>query len=177
MKTKHVMLPALLFFLIGVLLFSVAFSEAAEKGQKKAALKVQEGSTIKVNYTLTVDGKVFDTSKGRQPLEFKVGSHQVIPGFEKAVIGMKVGEKKSFTVKPEEGYGPINPDAVQSVPRKQLPSDITPKAGMTLYAKGKDNHPVPVRIKEVKDDVVVMDFNHPLAGKTLHFDIEIADIK
>ena len=177
MKTRKVTFSVLLLGLIAVLLFSAAFSEAAEKGKKKGAVKVAEGSSVKLNYTLTVDGKVVDSSKGHEPLEFKVGSHQVIPGFEKAVLGMKVGEKKSFTVSPEEGYGPVNPKAFQEIPRKQLPSEITPKAGMTLYAQGKDNRPVPVRIKEVKGDVVVMDFNHPLAGKTLNFDIEVVEIK
>jgi len=177
MKTRKVTFSVLLLGLIAVLLFSAAFSEAADKGKKKGAVKVAEGSTVKVNYTLTVDGKVVDSSKGHEPLEFKVGSHQVIPGFEKAVLGMKVGEKKAFTVSPEEGYGPVNPKAFQEIPRKQLPSDITPKAGMTLMAHGKDNRPVPVRIKEVKGDVVVMDFNHPLAGKTLKFDIEVVEIK
>jgi FKBP-type peptidyl-prolyl cis-trans isomerase 2 len=176
MKTRKVSFSVLLLGLIAVLVFSAAFSEAAEKG-KKGAVKVAEGSTVKVNYTLTVDGKVVDSSKGHEPLEFKVGSHQVIPGFEKAVLGMKVGEKKSFAVSPEEGYGPVNPKAFQEIPKKQLPPEITPKAGMTLVAHGKDNQPMPVRIKEVKGDVVVMDFNHPLAGKTLNFDIEVVEIK
>jgi FKBP-type peptidyl-prolyl cis-trans isomerase 2 len=177
MKTRKVTFSVLLFGLIAVLLFSAAFSEAAEKGKKKGAVKVAEGSSVKVNYTLTVDGTVVDSSKGHDPLEVKVGSHQVIPGFEKALPGMKVGEKKSFAVSPEEGYGPVNPQAFQEIPKKQLPPEITPKAGMTLLAHGKDNRPVPVKIKEVKDDVVVMDFNHPLAGKTLTFDIEVVEIK
>ncbi len=177
MKTRKVSFSVLLLGLIAVLVFSAAFSEAAEKVKKKGEVKVAEGSTVKVDYTLTVDGKVVDSSKGHEPLEFKVGGHQVIPGFEKAVLGMKVGEKKSFTVSPEEGYGPVNPKAFQEIPKKQLPPDITPKAGMTLYAQGKDKRPVPVRIKEVKGDVVVIDFNHPLAGKTLNFNIEVVAIK
>ena len=174
MKTK-VTFSVLLSGLIAVLLFSAAFSDAAEKGKKEVV--VSEGSTVKVDYTLTVDGKVIDSSKGHDPLQFKVGSHQVIPGFEKAVLGMKVGQKKSFTVSPEEGYGPVNPKAFQEISKTQLPSDITPKAGMTLYAHGKDNRPVPVKIKEVKGDVVVIDLNHPLAGKTLKFDIEVVEIQ
>ena len=118
-----------------------------------------------------------DSSKGRQPLEFKAGSHEVVPGFEKAVMGMKVGEKKSFKVSPEEGYGAENPKAIRDVPRKELPADLTPKAGMTVYAQAKNGQRFPVRIVEVKKDVVVMDFNHPLAGKTLNFDVEVLDIK
>ncbi len=153
-------------------------ARAAEKPIKVTAV-VADGKTVKINYTLTVDGKVVDSSKGRQPLEFKVGTHQMIPGFEKAVMGMKVGEKKSFRVKPEEGYGPVNPKAFQEVPKKQLPAlpaGVTLKAGMTLLAQGKDGRRIPVTIKEVKKDVVVIDFNHPLAGKTLNFDVEVVGI-
>jgi FKBP-type peptidyl-prolyl cis-trans isomerase 2 len=101
----------------------------------------------------------------------------VVPGFEKAVMGMKVGEKKSFKVKPEEGYGAENPKAIRDIPRKELPADVTPKAGMTLYAQAKNGQHFPVKIVEVKKDVVVMDFNHPLAGKTLNFDVQVIDIK
>lgn len=144
---------------------------------KKGAAVVADGKTVKVEYTLTVDGKVVDSTKGGRPIEFKAGAHQLIPGFEKAVMGMKVGQEKSFTVKPEDGYGPVNPKAFREVPRKQLPADITPKVGMTLYAEAKGGRPVPVRIKEVKKDSVIIDFNHPLAGKTLHFHVKVVDIK
>ncbi len=89
---------------------------AAEKPVKGTAV-VANGNTVKVNYTLTVDGKVVDSSKGRQPIEFKEGAHQVVPGFEKALIGMKVGGKKSFKVKPQDGYGSVNPKAFQEVPK------------------------------------------------------------
>jgi FKBP-type peptidyl-prolyl cis-trans isomerase 2 len=177
MNTRKVTFSVLLAGCIAVLLFAAAFSEAAENGKKDEAPVVSEGTSVKMNYTLTVDGKVFDSSSGHEPLQFKVGSHEVIPGVEKAVLGMKSGEKKSFTVSPEEGYGMEDPRAVQDVPKAQLPPDITPKAGMILFAQGKDKHPVPVKIKEVKEDVVVMDFNHPLAGKTLNFDIEVVEIK
>lgn len=177
MQAKKRAFPVLLFGLIAVLLFSAVFSEAAEKDSKEEKSAVSEGTSVKVKYTLTVDGKVFDTSEGKEPLQFKVGGNEVIPGFEKAVRGMKAGEKKSFSVGPEEGYGPENPKAFQEVPKKQLPPDITPKAGMILFAQGPDKQPIPVRIKEVRDDVVVMDFNHPLAGKTLRFDIEVVEIK
>jgi len=151
-------------------------ARAAEKPVKGAAV-VADGKTVKVNYDLTVDGKVVDSTKGSQPLEFKAGAHQMIPGFEKAVMGMKVGGKKSFKVKPEDGYGPVNPKAFQEVPKKELPAGIAPQAGMTLTALGKEGQKIPVKIKEVKKDVVVMDFNHPLAGKTLNFDVEVVEIK
>lgn len=177
MKTKNVTLFVALLGIITALLFFAGSSEGAEKAKKGSAFVVAEGKSVKVHYTLTVDGKVVDSSNGREPLEFKPGSHQMIPGFEKAVMGMKVGQKKSFKVSPEEGYGPENPKAMQEVPIKQLPPEITPKAGMTLYAQGKDGQRFPARIVEVKKDVVVMNFNHPLAGKTLNFDVEVMEIK
>lgn len=177
MKSRNLMLFAVLLGFVAALMFSAVSSEAAEKLKKGKSLVVSEGKSVKVDYTLKVDGKVVDSSKGRQPLQFKAGSHEVVPGFEKAVMGMKVGEKKSFKLSPEEGYGAQNPKAIQDVPRKELPADLTPKAGMTLYAQAKDGQRFPVRIVEVKKDVVVMDFNHPLAGKTLDFDVEVLDIK
>ena len=163
--------------LIMSVLFLVSASLAAEEEKKPETAVVSEGKTVKVQYTLTVDGKVEDSSKERGPLEFKAGSHQVIPGFEKALMGMKTGEKKSFKVNPEDAYGQVDPAALQSVPRSQLPAELTPKAGMMLTASGKDGQSMPVKIVEVKDDVVVMDFNHPLAGKTLNFDVEVVEIK
>jgi FKBP-type peptidyl-prolyl cis-trans isomerase 2 len=176
MKTRNVTLFSVLLAVIVGLSFLAAYSEAAEK-DKKEEIVISEGKAVKVNYTLTVDGKEADSSKGRGPLEFKPGSHQVIPGFEKAVMGMKVGEKKSFKVAPEDGYGPEDPAAKQNVPKNQLPPDITPKAGMMLMAQAKDGRSIPVKIVEVKDDVVVIDLNHPLAGKTLNFDVEVLEIK
>jgi FKBP-type peptidyl-prolyl cis-trans isomerase 2 len=176
MKKKTASIFTVFLGLVLVLPFFADLSRAAE--EKKADVNVvSEGKTVKANYTLTVDGKVEDSSKERGPLEFKVGSNQVIPGFEKALMGMKAGEKKSFKVAPEEAYGPVDPGALQSVPRSQLPPEITPKVGMMLTAAGKDGQSMPVRIVEVKDDVVVMDFNHPLAGKTLDFDVEVVEVK
>jgi len=171
------MLFAVLLGFVAALMFSAVSSEAAEKTKKGNSLVVSEGKSVRVDYTLKVDGKVVDTSKDREPLRFKAGSHEVVPGFEKAVMGMKVGEKKSFKVSPEEGYGAVNPKAMRDVPRKELPEDLTPKAGMTLSAQTKDGQRFPVRIVEVKKDVVVMDFNHPLAGKTLNFNVEVLDIR
>jgi FKBP-type peptidyl-prolyl cis-trans isomerase 2 len=175
MRRANVMLLVLFIGFISAI--AVAVPAGAASNAKKGAAVVADGETVKVNYTLTVDGKVVDSTKGRQPIEFKAGGHQLIPGFEKAVMGMKVGQKKSFTLKPKDGYGLVNPKALREVPKKQLPAGITPKAGMTLYAQAKDGKPIPVKIKEVRKDSVVIDFNHPLAGKTLHFDVEVVDIE
>jgi len=176
MKRYFVLLTVLAGF-ITALSFSAFAADTTEKTEKGGALVVTEGKTVKVDYTLEVDGKVMDSSKGRGPLEFKTGSGQMIPGFEKGVMGMKIGEKKSFKVSPEEGYGPGNPQAIREIPKNQLPPEIKPEAGMTLYAQAPDGRQVPVEVREVKDDVVVMNFNHPLAGKTLNFDVEILEIQ
>jgi len=138
---------------------------------------VSAGKSVTAHYTLTVDGKEVETSKGKEPVKFKVGNKEMIPGFEKAVMGMKAGQKKSFKVDPKEGYGVEDPKAVQNVPKSQLPKDTKLKPGMTIYARMKDGSQVPVKVQEVKKDVVVMNFNHPLAGKTLNFDVEIVEIK
>lgn len=177
MKTKNMMLFAVLLGAIMGLSFFAVSSEGAETAKKRGSLVVMQGKTVKANYTLKVDGKVLESSKGKEPIQFTTGSHQMIPGFEKAVMGMKVGEKKSFRVSPEEGYGKENPKAIQDVPKSKLPPDVKPKAGMVLQAQDKSGHTIPVRIVEVKKDVVVMNFNHPLAGKTLNFDVEIVEIK
>ena len=157
--------------------FMVSLSLFAIKSEGAGKAAISDGKSVKAHYTLTVDGKMLESSKGKDPIQFKMGSKQMIPGFEKAVMGMKVGQKKSFKVSPQDGYGLEDPKAFQNVPKSQLPKDITPKAGMTLYAKRKDGQDVPVRVAEVKKDVVVMNFNHPLAGKTLNFDVEIVEIK
>lgn len=170
---KKVQFVFIAFFLIAMVL--PCSSGAAESAKKGVA--VSAGKTVKVNYTLTVDGKVVDSSKGRQPLEFKSGGGQMIPGFDKAVLGMKAGEKKSFKVSPEQGYGKEDPRGIQNVPKNQLPPDIKPKAGMTLQAQSKDGRPIQARIVEVKKDIVVVNLNHPLAGKTLNFDVEVVDVK
>jgi FKBP-type peptidyl-prolyl cis-trans isomerase 2 len=137
---------------------------------------VTDGDTVNVHYSLTVDGNLIDSSSGKEPLKFQVGSGQVIPGFNDAVKGMKVGEKRSFEISPAEGYGEENPAAFKDVPRDSIPAEITPEAGMTLHAKGPNGESLPVMVKEVKDDVVVLNLNHPLAGKTLNFDIEVVEI-
>ncbi len=138
---------------------------------------VGDGSTVKVHYTLAVDGKEIDSSRKGEPMSFQVGSNKVIPGFENAVKGMSVGQKKSFQVKPEDGYGQEDPRHVIEVPKSQLPPGAKPEVGMILYAEGQGGRATPVKTAAVKSDSVMVDFNHPLAGKTLNFDVEIVEIK
>jgi FKBP-type peptidyl-prolyl cis-trans isomerase 2 len=171
--SKHVIFMIGLFVIISCYIVS---AEGAETNINESALKAPSAQKIKLHYTLTVEGKVIDSSKKQEPIVFQVGNNQVIPGFEKAVKGMKVGEKKSFQVSPQEGYGEEDTEAIQEVSRDQLSPEVKPAPGMTLYARGKDGSNVLARIIEVKKDVVVLNFNHPLAGKTLNFEVEVIEV-
>jgi FKBP-type peptidyl-prolyl cis-trans isomerase 2 len=140
-------------------------------------MSIKKGDKVKVDYTGTLeDGTVFDTSEGKQPLEFEAGSGQLIKGFDQAVIGMKKGEEKEITVKPSEAYGDVNPDMLKKVPRDQLPKEQEPKPGMMLALKTPDGKQFPAKITEVTDKEVTIDLNHPLAGKTLNFKVKIVDV-
>lgn len=140
-------------------------------------MPIKKGDKIKVEYTGTLeDGTVFDTSEGREPLEFEVGSGQVITGFDNAVIGMEKGEEKEIKLKPEQAYKDINPELITKIPRTQLPQNQEPKPGMVILLKTPDGKQLPVRITEVSDNDVTIDLNHPLAGKTINFKIKIVDI-
>lgn len=138
---------------------------------------VQAGSQVSFDYTLTDEsGKVIDSSNGKKPMTYVHGQGQIIPGLEKELAGMAAGAGKKVTVKPEEAYGQVNPQAFQEVPREQLPPGAL-KVGTQLTAQGPQGQSVPVRVHEVKEKTVVMDFNHPLAGKTLSFDVKITEVK
>ncbi len=135
------------------------------------------GDKVKIHYTGTLeDGSQFDSSKGRDPLEFQIGSGQVIPGFDKAVEGMAVGDTKSVTIAAEDAYGPRNEQAIQEVPKSALPPDLVPVEGMNLQAQGRDQQPIQLTVVEVKDDSITVDANHPLAGKALNFEISLVAI-
>ncbi len=139
--------------------------------------QVKTSNLVKVHYTGKLeDGQVFDSSRERQPLEFKVGEGKLIPGFEKAVEGMAVGEKKEFTVSRDEAYGEVNPELIQEIDSKHLPADIKPEVGMKLVSKSPEGQEHTVVIKDVKDSSVVIDANHPLAGQDLIFEIEVMEI-
>ncbi|MEX0646408.1 MAG: peptidylprolyl isomerase [Balneolaceae bacterium] len=139
--------------------------------------KVKDGDTVKVHYTGTLeDGAVFDTSEEREPLEFTLGQGQLIPGFEKAVIGMDEGESTTVEIPSEEAYGETREDLVITVPKDQLPEDVEPQIGMQLQVNQPDGQPIPVRITEVGDAELTLDANHPLAGKDLKFKIELVEV-
>ncbi len=141
------------------------------------AAAVGDKKVVKINYKGTLsNGSVFDSSEGKDPLEFLVGGGQVIPGLEAGVKGMKVGEKKSISIKAADAYGEYDKAAVQQVPRDSFPKDMKLEAGMELVAQ-TGMGPIPVRLGEINDKSVTVDFNHPLAGKDLTFDIEIVSVR
>jgi len=134
------------------------------------------GATVKVHYTGTLqDGTVFDSSAGREPLQFTIGHQSVIPGFENAVIGLSTGDKKSVCIPPEEAYGPRSAERVAVIDRSQLPPDLEPSAGMVIQGETPDG-PVTFTIAAVEADTVTLDGNHPLAGKQLNFELEIVEV-
>jgi len=134
----------------------------------------QAGDTVQVHYTGTLsDGTVFDSSQGREPLQFTLGAGEVIPGFEKAVAGMSVGERKTVTIPADEAYGARSPQAILQVPRQQFPQEIDPQPGLQLVMQRSDGHQIPVVVVEVTETHVVIDANHPLAGHDLTFEIEL----
>lgn len=137
----------------------------------------KSGDTVRIHYTGKLeDGTPFDSSEGRDPLEFALGGGQVIPGFDNAVEGMAVGEKKSVTVPPEEAYGPRHDQLIQDVPKSQLPDDLTPAVGMQLQTQSETGDVVRLAVTAVDDESITVDGNHPLAGKALNFDIELVEI-
>ncbi|MBW4982757.1 peptidylprolyl isomerase [Mameliella sp. CS4] len=139
--------------------------------------QVKTGDTVRIHYTGTLtDGSTFDSSQGRDPLEFTVGSGQIIPGLDKAIPGMTVGDKKTVQVPAEDAYGETNPEARQDVPRAEIPDDIPLDLGTQLQVQAQGGQVLPVTVVAVTEEVVTLDANHPLAGKDLTFDIELVEI-
>ena len=139
--------------------------------------EIKQGDTVRIHYTGTLlDGKVFDSSEGRDPLEFAVGSGQIIPGLDAALPGMEIGEKKRVEIDCVDAYGPINPGMRQQIPREGIPDDIPLEPGTQLQMQTPDGQALPVTVVEVDEATVTLDANHPLAGQDLVFDIEIVSI-
>lgn len=139
--------------------------------------QVKEGDVVKVHYTgKLVNGEQFDSSVGREPLEFTVGAGQMIKGFDDAMPGMNLGEKKTINIAPEDAYGPRSEEAIIEFPKENVPADMVLEPGMPLTLSNQAGQPVPVIVVEVKDDIIVLDANHFLAGQELIFDIELVEI-
>lgn len=138
---------------------------------------VKSGDKVAIHYTGTLlDGTTFDSSDGRDPLEFEVGSGQIIPGLDVALPGMKVGDKKIVKIACADAYGPLNPEMRQAIPREGIPADIPLEIGTTLQMQTPDGQALPVVVVELDEATVTLDANHPLAGKDLQFDIELMKI-
>lgn len=139
--------------------------------------KAKNGDMVKVHYTGKLeDGTVFDSSSGRAPLEFTLGQGEVLTGFEEAVVGMAPGEKRTARVGADKAYGPRRQEMVVEVDRKQLPGNIDPKVGQHLEINQPAGSPIMVTVVDVSEGKVTLDANHPLAGKTLEFEIQLMDI-
>lgn len=152
-------------------------SWAAAENDPQEQNIVKDGSTVTLEYTLSgEDGAVIESSKGKPPLKYVHGQRQIIRGLERELTGMKTGEEKSIKVKPEDGYGAVDPKAFREFPRDKLPPEAL-KVGTVLTARTPDGQAIPVRVHEIKENIVVLDFNHPLAGKTLNFEVKVTDIK
>lgn len=138
--------------------------------------QAKSGDTVKVHYTGTLDdGTEFDSSAGREPLEVTLGTGQVIPGFEQALEGMAVGDKKTVHIPVEDAYGEAHAELVQEIPRDQIPAEIELEMGLQLQAEGP-NGPFVVVVTDLAEETVTLDGNHPLAGKALNFDLELTEI-
>ncbi len=148
----------------------VVIGSMAGKAQSQ---EVSSGKQVSIEYTLTLEDKsVIDSNVGAEPLSFVQGSHNIIPGLENALNGMHIGDIKQVTVKPEDGYGPVNKDAVSEINKDQIQKDVL-QVGAVLQGQNANGQVIIARVVEIKEDTVLLDYNHPLAGKTLFFDIKI----
>jgi len=139
--------------------------------------KIENGVFVSLHYKGTFqNGEVFDTSKGRDPLEVQMGAGQLIPGLEKALLGMSLNEKKIMTIEPEEAYGHVDKSLTHSFARSDVPSEMNAEVGQVVALTSPEGQQVPAQIIEVNAEKVVVDLNHPLAGETLTFDIEVVGI-
>ena len=137
---------------------------------------IQNGKKVKIEYTLFVDGEVFDSSKGGEPLEYVHGSGQIIPGLERMLEGLKPGDERKVHVGPDDAYGPIHPQAILQVPREQIQEENL-EAGMILSARSEGGQAMQGIVTEVTENSVTVNFNHPLAGKELYFEIMIIAVE
>lgn len=139
--------------------------------------KAKSGDKVRIHYTGKLDdGTQFDSSAGREPLEFDLGGGGVIPGFDSAVDGMAVGESKSVKIESEEAYGPRHEELIQDVPKSDLPDDVELSVGLQLQAQSPEGQVMRFMIAAITEEVITLDGNHPLAGQTLNFDIELVEI-
>ncbi len=161
---------------VAVFKMCLSTGAVAAEGSKDEKI-IKDGTEVSLQYTLSgEDGKTIESNKGKEPLKYVHGQHTMIPGLEKELTGMKVGQEKHVKVKPEDGYGQVDPRGYQEFPKEKIPQEMQ-KVGAELMLRGPQGQAFPVRVKEIKEKTVVLDMNHPMAGKTLVFDVKILDIK
>ena len=170
MKGEGLMKRVFLLSIVGLFLITNQVSAVEKK-------VIKDGSVVKFDYTLYVEGEVADTSEGKAPLEYTQGTGMIIPGLEKQMAGLTEGEEKTIVVASEDAYGPVNPQAIVEIPKTNIGEDIKPEKGMVLQMQTKDGQMLNGTVTEIKEDVLVMNFNHPLAGKELKFNIKVVAIQ
>jgi len=157
-------------------LVCLAFPLAAAHGEEAKAPSVEAGRKVSIEYTLTLDdGKKADSNVGGEPLVFEQGAHQILPALEEALAGMKVSESRKVTLPPDKGYGAVMPQLIQEVDPKLIPEEAR-VAGAELAAEDEQGNRHFARVHEVREDKILVDMNHPLAGRTLHFDVKILSV-
>jgi peptidylprolyl isomerase len=140
--------------------------------------KASNGDTVTIHYTVKIsDGQIYETSRGNSPFKFEIGSSSVMPRLDEELMGMLVGEKKTIIVPPEEGYGERQNDLIETVQKSDFPDHVTPAVGQQMQVKLPDGDSIDVIVTDIEDEVVTLDGNHPLAGHTLEFEVEMVDIK
>lgn len=156
---------------------ALIFTVGAPLQAQEATSVVKDGSTVSIEYTLKLDdGSTADSNVGGEPLVYIHGAQQILPALEEKLEGMKADETRSVMISPEEGYGPVHPDGFQTVPLEMIPEDARFE-GARLMGQGPNGEPIHALVKEVKEDSIVVDLNHPLAGQKLHFDVKVLRIE
>lgn len=139
--------------------------------------KIDDGVVVSLDYTLTVEGEVVDSSEENEPIQFIQGQEHIIPGLERELYGLKIGDDKKVTLSPEDGYGEVEPEAGMEVPRDEFPPEIPMEIGTGLQLKTQEGETVSAHIASITPDSVRLDFNHPLAGKELQFEVKVVDLR
>lgn len=144
--------------------------------QKKPEI-IADDIVVSMAYILTINGEKIDSSDDSGPLEFIQGCHNIVTGLERQIYGMKIGESRKLVIAPDEGYGDVDPQALIAIPRAEFPDDLPLEVGIELDIRDEDGEVFPATVVEVNNDIVKLDFNHPLAGETLHFEVKITDLR
>lgn len=161
--------------IVVALLTAQGFAATTEKAKDDRVVK--DGMMVSLDFTLkSPDGKVLESTKEKGPVKYIHGKNMMPPGLERELTGMKVGSEKHVTVKPEDGFGKYNPKAIQEVPKDKIPPNAL-KVGAVLAARSPEGMVIPMTVREIKEKTVIMDLNHPMAGKTLVFDLKVVDIQ